>query len=86
MANLRKEVKALEEEELFESVSLKNPGPAFAQEPTSSDVDVIMRSMLPLSLSSTTNPNHSGPTPRINGDSSNATVMGRPFGGPGMGL
>ncbi|KAL5512769.1 hypothetical protein ACEPAG_3035 [Sanghuangporus baumii] len=53
MKNLREKVKEIEDEELFDSVVTLNPGPAFVPtDPTAQDVEAIMRSMLPLSLSS----------------------------------
>ncbi|KAI5118251.1 hypothetical protein M0805_007500 [Coniferiporia weirii] len=76
MANLRGEVKALEEEELFESVSLKNPGPAFAQEPTPRDIDIIMQSMLPSSNTGGTARGFASTEPKANGDYG-SRVMGQ---------
>lgn len=46
MENLRKEVRKLEEEDMFDSVAQKNAGPAFAKDPSARDIDAIMQRMV----------------------------------------
>ncbi|TDL23159.1 hypothetical protein BD410DRAFT_839071 [Rickenella mellea] len=46
MRSLRDQVAALEQEELFEAAMLRNSQAALAVQPSSRDIDVIMRSML----------------------------------------
>jgi len=46
MANLRKEVRKLEEDELFERTILQGSQIGQEEQPSSNDIDVIMRSMM----------------------------------------
>ncbi|KAH8104999.1 hypothetical protein DFH11DRAFT_1692087 [Phellopilus nigrolimitatus] len=81
MANLRAEVKKLEEEELFESVTLKKNSPTFHQQPVSRDLDAIMRGMMISPPNAAPNtPAFNGAIPRPNGDSSGATAIGNRYG------
>lgn len=46
MENLRKEVRKLEEEEVFISVAQKNAVPSFAKDPSARDIDAILQKMI----------------------------------------
>ncbi|EJC98899.1 uncharacterized protein FOMMEDRAFT_31482 [Fomitiporia mediterranea MF3/22] len=94
MKNLREKVKELEDEELYDTIIQQNPGPAFfTPEPSSRDIETIMRSMLPSSKpaqSSSGYPaSHISDHPssytiqisRMNGESSGATVTGPRYPG-----
>lgn len=57
MENLRQKVREVEEEEIYEAHILQRFNPAVQEQPTSNDVDAIMRSMLgPSSASNQSNP------------------------------
>ncbi len=46
LENLRKKVREVEEEELYEGNILQKFSPALQEQPASNDIDAIMRSML----------------------------------------
>ena len=51
MRNLREKVKELEDETFFDTILRQNTGPSLAQVPSSSDIQAIMRTMMPSSSS-----------------------------------
>lgn len=59
MSNLRKKVKAIEDEAAFEAMALSKISPAFEEQPTTDDLDKLMKSML--------GPESSANTPTQNG-------------------
>lgn len=71
MSNLRTQVKALEDDEIFEASALRNLNPAFEEQPSSNDIDSIMQSLMGSSLNAK-NPqlNRMNPASKVNGNDS----------------
>lgn len=74
MSNLRTQVKALEDDEIFEASALRNLNPAFEEQPSSNDIDSIMQSLMGSSLNAK-NPqlNRMNPASKLNGNDSGAS-------------
>jgi len=74
MNNLRTQVKALEDDEIFEASALRNLCPAFQEQPSSNDIDSIMQSLMGTTLNAkNSQPKHTNPVSKMNGNNSGAS-------------
>jgi len=74
MNNLRTQVKALEDDEIFEASALRNLCPAFQEQPSSNDIDSIMQSLMGTSLNAkNSQPKRTNPESKMNGNNSGAS-------------